>query len=110
MQEGGGEGGGGKGSVAGTGDDGAGCGVQEDSIIFSLIERAQFRQNRAIYMKGLLQVDDPSTEPDVDFLQGLSFLEYVLLETEKVHSKGEEDRIDPEADHAVWRPPLSLPP
>lgn len=53
-----------------------------------MIERAQFRQNRAIYMKGLLQVD--RSTPDYDFLQNLSFLEYVLLETEKVHSKGEK--------------------
>jgi hypothetical protein len=73
--------------------------VQEDSIIFSMIERAQFLQNRAIYMKGLLQVD--RSTPDYDFLQNLSFLEYVLLETEKVHSKGTRHTRTPEKKQAV---------
>jgi len=58
---------------------------QEDSIIFALIERAQFRQNQAIYAKGILQLD-PSI-PDYPFLKTLSFLEYLLLETEKLHGK-----------------------
>jgi len=61
--------------------------MQEETIIFSLIERAQFRKNKAIYVKGVLQLE-PSIE-DYDFLKSLSFLEYVLLETEKVHGKGE---------------------
>jgi hypothetical protein len=59
---------------------------QEDSIIFALIERAQFRRNEAIYARGILQLD-PSI-PDYDFLRTLSFLEYLLLETEKLHGKG----------------------
>jgi len=58
---------------------------QEDSIIFALIERAQFRRNEAIYLKGILQLD-PSI-PDYTFLNSLSFLEYLLLETEKLHGK-----------------------
>jgi len=58
---------------------------QEDSIIFALIERAQFRRNEAIYAKGILQLD-PSI-PDYPFLNSLSFLEYLLLETEKLHGK-----------------------
>ena len=58
---------------------------QEDSIIFALIERAQFRRNEAIYAKGILQLD-PSV-PDYNFLKSLSFLEYLLLETEKLHGK-----------------------
>lgn len=59
---------------------------QEDSIIFALIERAQFRRNAAIYARGILQLD-PSV-PDYDFSRTLSFLEYLLLETEKLHGKG----------------------
>jgi len=58
---------------------------QEDSTIFALIERAQFRRNEAIYAKGILQLD-PSI-PDYPFLNSLSFLEYLLLETEKLHGK-----------------------
>ena len=58
---------------------------QEDSIIFALIERAQFRRNEAIYAKGILQLDP--TIPDYPFLKSLSFLEYLLLETEKLHGK-----------------------
>ena len=59
---------------------------QEDSIIFALIERAQFRRNDAIYAKGILQLD-PGV-PDHAFLKTLSFLEYLLLETEKLHGRG----------------------
>lgn len=59
---------------------------QEDSIIFALIERAQFRRNAAIYARGILQLE-PSV-PEYDFLRTLSFLEYLLLETEKLHGKG----------------------
>jgi hypothetical protein len=40
-----------------------------------------------VYEKGLLQID--KTAGDYDFLKSLSFLEYVLLETEKVHGRGE---------------------
>lgn len=61
--------------------------AQEETIIFSLIERAQFRKNKVIYARGVLQVA-PTIE-DYDFVKELSFLEYVLLETEKVHAKGE---------------------
>lgn len=59
---------------------------QEDSIIFALIERAQFRRNDAIYARGILQLD-PNV-PEFDFLKTLSFLEYLLLETERLHGKG----------------------
>lgn len=59
---------------------------QEDSIIFALIERAQFRRNEAIYARGILQLDP--TVPEFDFLKTLSFLEYLLLETERLHGKG----------------------
>jgi len=49
---------------------------QEETIIFALIERAQFRQNRQVYEKG-----------GVSGLEGdTSFLEFMLSGTEKLHS------------------------
>lgn len=50
---------------------------QEDSIIFSLVERAQFCYNAATY--------DPDTF-NMDGFHG-SLVEYMLKETEKLHGK-----------------------
>jgi chorismate mutase len=50
---------------------------QEETIIFSMIERSQFKQNINIYIKGFIQIPD---------FPG-SFLDYFLAETEKVHSR-----------------------
>jgi chorismate mutase len=49
---------------------------QEETIIFSMVERAQFKQNQKIY------------QPDVFPIIGYSgsFLEYLLLGTERLHS------------------------
>jgi chorismate mutase len=49
----------------------------EDTIIFSLLERAQFRQNAVVYARGAMQ-----GIPAGDSLMG-----YVLHETEKVHAR-----------------------
>lgn len=50
----------------------------EDSIVFALIERAQFKRNDKIYLPRAFEFPgDP----------GISFLEYMLKETEKVHAK-----------------------
>ncbi|KAL7446695.1 hypothetical protein ACHAXM_010497 [Skeletonema potamos] len=49
---------------------------QEETIIFALIERAQFRQNRKVYEKGGV----PGLEG------GMSFLDFMLSGTEKLHS------------------------
>ncbi|KAG0163171.1 chorismate mutase aro7 [Apophysomyces sp. BC1034] len=51
----------------------------EDTIIFALIERAQFASNKCIYSSGSLQFQGATGER--------SFLEYFLWETEKVHAK-----------------------
>ncbi|KAF7721250.1 chorismate mutase aro7 [Apophysomyces ossiformis] len=51
----------------------------EDTIIFALIERAQFSSNECIYTPGALQFKGATGER--------SFLEYFLWETEKVHAK-----------------------
>lgn len=48
---------------------------QEETLIFALIERAQFRLNASIY------------DPKAFRLESLSFLDYLLLETEKVHAR-----------------------
>ena len=53
---------------------------QEETIIFALIERAQYRRNTQIYdskAMNLISVDGSQ----------LSFLEWMLLETEKLHAK-----------------------
>lgn len=47
---------------------------QEDSIIYSLLERAQYRRNLATY--------DPNAFP----IDG-SLVQYILRETEKLHAQ-----------------------
>ncbi|KAI8356135.1 chorismate mutase [Choanephora cucurbitarum] len=51
----------------------------EDTIIFALIERAQFGLNPCIYEKGALEFKGATGDRN--------FLEYFLWETEKVHAK-----------------------
>mmetsp|Transcript_22517 Transcript_22517/g.55810 ORF Transcript_22517/g.55810 Transcript_22517/m.55810 type:complete len:398 (-) Transcript_22517:58-1251(-) len=53
---------------------------QEETIIFALIERAQYRQNKVVYEPGASDLDSSVNGDDE------SFLEYMLTETEKVHS------------------------
>lgn len=53
---------------------------QEETIIFALIERAQYRQNKAVYEPGASGLDSSVNGDDE------SFLECMLTETEKVHS------------------------
>jgi chorismate mutase len=52
----------------------------EETIIFALIERANFRRNYAIYDPKHQKLRNVYGTP-------MSFLEYMLLETEKLHSK-----------------------
>jgi chorismate mutase len=70
---------------------------QEETIIFALIERAQFRENAIVYKKGgfgSLGVPHGSTPPppkqtndgqEDDDDEELSFLEYMLVGTEALH-------------------------
>ncbi|ORE06286.1 chorismate mutase [Rhizopus microsporus var. microsporus] len=51
----------------------------EDTIIFALIERAQFALNQCVYERGALEFNGATGEK--------SFLEYFFWETEKVHAK-----------------------
>lgn len=59
---------------------------QEETIIFALIEREQFRQNSAIYTDRTFRLN----RNDVADIYGrdASFLEYMLCETEKLHATG----------------------
>lgn len=50
----------------------------EDSILFSLIERAQFAHNVVVYQPGQLGFNDGSD---------ISFLDHMLQEIESVHGK-----------------------
>lgn len=56
---------------------------QEETIIFALIERAQYRRNRVIY-----DAKDYGSTGELN-ANGvpISFMEYMLMETEKLHSK-----------------------
>lgn len=72
---------------------------QEETIIFAMIERAQFRKNDVIYNL---------KENDLRNVYGapLSFLEWMLIETEKLHSKVR--RYTSPEEHAFF--PNLLPP
>ena len=54
--------------------------TSEETIIFALIERSQYRKNHAIYDPKMHKLRNVYGAPQ-------SFLEYMLLETEKLHSK-----------------------
>lgn len=59
---------------------------QEETIIFALIEREQFRSNTAIYTERTFRVNR-SDAADI-YGRDASFLEYMLSETEKLHATG----------------------
>jgi chorismate mutase len=78
----------------------------EESIIFALIERAQFRLNSPIY--------SPAAMPQ---FHGLSFLSFFLYETEILHAKvrrytspDEHPFADPSLLPSPILPPLAFPP
>ena len=79
---------------------------QEETIIFAMIERAQFRQNEIVYQKdGLGEFDSPigSVEPDPSFDHGdtrLSFMEYMLVGTEALHCRAR--RYKSPEEHAFF--------
>eukprot|EP00891_Asterochloris_glomerata_P009776 jgi/Astpho2/9776/Aster-03752 len=79
---------------------------QEDTIIFSLIERAQFAKNAAVYEPDAIPV------PGFDASgQRYSLLEYLLRETEQVHGKIRRfTSPDEQAFFPNDVPPLVLPP
>lgn len=59
---------------------------QEETIIFALIERAQYRQNQAVYIKKDNLGNPPgSTVPEGSENGPLSLMEYLLIGTEALH-------------------------
>eukprot|EP01038_Epipyxis_sp_PR26KG_P005595 gene5595-7723_t len=73
---------------------------QEETIIFALIERAQYRRNYNIY--------DPKKNKFRNVYGApLSFLEWMLLETEKLHSKVR--RYTSPEEHPFFEPFLPPP-
>lgn len=79
---------------------------QEDTIIFLLIERAQFARNAAVYEADAVPV------PDYDSAgKRYSLLEYLLRETEQIHGKIRRyTSPDEQAFYPDCVPPLVLPP
>ena len=80
---------------------------QEDTIIFSLIERSQFRRNAEIYSPGAVSV--PCYDPKTGDMKSL--LELSLRETEQMH--GKLRRYTSPDEHAFFPdelPPLMLEP
>ncbi len=79
---------------------------QEDSIIFSLIERSQFARNSPAYEPDSIPVPGYATSG-----RRYSLLEYLLLETEQLH--GKMRRYTSPDEHAFFPdllPALVLPP
>eukprot|EP00877_Chromochloris_zofingiensis_P008892 jgi/Chrzof1/4256/Cz14g05060.t1 len=83
---------------------------QEDTIIFNLIERAQFARNQAVYVSDAIPVPGFNISG-----QRYSLLEYVLRETEQLHGKvrrytsPDEHAFYPDEQPALVLPPLQYP-
>lgn len=78
----------------------------EDTIIFALIERAQFARNSVVYEKPGLELPGYSWS-------GCSLLEYILRETEQIHGRirrytsPDEHAYFPEDLPAIVLPPMA---
>lgn len=82
---------------------------QEETIIFALIERSQFRQNDIVYRKGGFgSLGIPAGSKDIPGGDELSFLEYMLVGTEALHC-GARRYSSPE-EHAFFPERLPLAP
>lgn len=74
---------------------------QEETIIFALIERAQFRQNLIAYEKGgFAGLGTPVGVDTVDSDTNLSFLEYMVIGTEALHCRSR--RYTSPEEHAFF--------
>ena len=56
------------------------CHVQEDTIIFSVLERAQFARNEPVYRPDAIPVPEFADDG-----RRYSLLEYIMRQTELVH-------------------------
>lgn len=83
---------------------------QEDTIIFSIIERAQFAANSPVYEPDAVPVPEFSAEG-----QRYSLLEYILRQTEQLHGRirrftsPDEHAFYPDAIPNLVLPPLKYP-
>eukprot|EP00547_Thalassionema_nitzschioides_P008943 CAMPEP_0194226874 /NCGR_PEP_ID=MMETSP0156-20130528/42569_1 /TAXON_ID=33649 /ORGANISM="Thalassionema nitzschioides, Strain L26-B" /LENGTH=328 /DNA_ID=CAMNT_0038959341 /DNA_START=153 /DNA_END=1139 /DNA_ORIENTATION=- len=78
---------------------------QEETIIFALIERAQFRHNALVYKKaGFGELGTPLGSKESN--EELSFLEYMLIGTEALHSRVR--RYTSPEEHSFFPHRLSL--
>ena len=81
---------------------------QEDTIIFLLIERAQFARNSAVYGTDVISVPNTASNG-----QQQSLLEYLLRETEHVHGKilrytsPDEQAFYPDSVPSIILPPIA---
>jgi len=73
---------------------------QEDTILFSLIERAQFKRNDMAYQKDAAFMKEAG-------LVDMSFVDFMLFETESTHSKA---RRYTSPDEKPFTKPSELPP
>lgn len=84
---------------------------QEETIIFALIERAQFARNEAVY-RSTDAIPVPGFRADGS---RYSFLEWLLRETEQVHGKirrytaPDEHAFYPDVLPALVLPPMKFP-
>lgn len=79
---------------------------QEDTIIFLLIERAQFARNAAVYEADAVPVPDFDSNG-----RRYSLLEYLLRETEQIHGRIRRyTSPDEQAFYPERTPSLVLPP
>jgi len=60
---------------------------QEDTIIFALIERAQFKRNSVVYEPGAAAYRELVSPSSAATGAGMSFLDYMLCETERLHAR-----------------------
>ena len=83
---------------------------QEDTIIFCVIERAQFAANGAVYQPDAVPVPEYAADGS-----RYSLLEYILRQTEQIHGRirrftsPDEHAFYPDSVPALVLPPLKYP-
>lgn len=83
---------------------------QEDTIIFSVIERAQFARNAAVYQPDAIPVPEFAADG-----RRYSLLEYILRQTEQIqgrvrrYTSPDEHAFYPKSVPALVLPPITYP-
>ena len=84
--------------------------LQEDTIIFSVIERAQFGRNAPVYQPDAIPVPEYAADG-----RRYSLLEYIMRQTEQIHGRvrrytsPDEHAFYPDAVPALVLPPITYP-